>query len=266
MKYVSITFDDGRSDNFAYAFPIMQKYSLQGTLFCTTGYIDKTWPKPQSWLSSESPISIEELKKLDMAGWEIGLHGDQHILALSDFKVSLEKFDQWGLLRKQIGVSVPNSIVNKQELEKIRTDDSGRSIQYFRLGRRRNTKSLQSKMLFFLYTYMNLQWAYDRFNNVNLNYLSHIDTTSIYSVVIRHKDPAEMVCKFITQMPENTWIVLMLHSILPEKSEFYGCDPWNWSETQFEKLCKFVRALQINGTLIAKPVNEILDLQKEKSP
>ena len=49
MKYVSFTFDDGRRDNFTYAYPVMKKYGIPGTLFCTTGYIDGTWQKDESW-------------------------------------------------------------------------------------------------------------------------------------------------------------------------------------------------------------------------
>ena len=52
MKYVSFTFDDGRRDNFTCAYPVMKKYGIPGTLFCTTGYIDGTWQKDESWHSA----------------------------------------------------------------------------------------------------------------------------------------------------------------------------------------------------------------------
>lgn len=29
MKYISFTFDDGRRDNYLYAYPIMKKYKVQ---------------------------------------------------------------------------------------------------------------------------------------------------------------------------------------------------------------------------------------------
>ena len=56
MKYVSFTFDDGRRDNFTCAYPVMKKYGIPGTLFCTTGYIDGTWQKDESWHSAGEAI------------------------------------------------------------------------------------------------------------------------------------------------------------------------------------------------------------------
>ena len=38
MKYVSITFDDGREDNYSVALPVMERYGMKGTVFVTTGF------------------------------------------------------------------------------------------------------------------------------------------------------------------------------------------------------------------------------------
>lgn len=39
-KALVVTFDDGYKDNYLYAYPILQKYSIQATIFLTTGHID----------------------------------------------------------------------------------------------------------------------------------------------------------------------------------------------------------------------------------
>lgn len=77
MKYVVFTFDDGRRDNYTYAYPVMKKYGITGTLFCTTGYIDGTWQKDKSWHSAGEAIHVYELKELQQEGWELVLHGDK---------------------------------------------------------------------------------------------------------------------------------------------------------------------------------------------
>ena len=92
MKYVSFTFDDGRRDNFTCAYPVMKKHGIPGTLFCTTGYIDGTWQKDESWHSAGEAIHVDELKELQQNGWELALHGDKHIteLALDNLEYMLD--------------------------------------------------------------------------------------------------------------------------------------------------------------------------------
>ena len=96
MKYVSFTFDDGRRDNFTCAYPVMKKYGIPGTLFCTTGYIDGTWRKDESWHSAGEAIHVDELKELQQNGWEIALHGDKHTTEVNDLKCASQKMTQWG--------------------------------------------------------------------------------------------------------------------------------------------------------------------------
>lgn len=39
-KPVIITFDDGNTDNFQYAYPVLKKYNMKATIFMIAGYID----------------------------------------------------------------------------------------------------------------------------------------------------------------------------------------------------------------------------------
>ena len=146
MKYVSITFDDGRRDNFLYAYPIMKKYNLTGTIYCTTGFVDGTWPKAPDWYSAGSAITVEELRKLDENGWEIALHGDRHTTEVDDLKRALEKLNSWGFEKKPIGFSMPNSNIEKEKLDSVIDSFLGKEVSYIRTGRRINTKKLSSKI------------------------------------------------------------------------------------------------------------------------
>ena len=255
MKYVSFTFDDGRRDNFTYAYPVMKKYGIAGTLFCTTGYIDGTWQKDESWLSAGEAIRIDELKELQQNGWELALHGDKHTTEVEDLKCASQKMAQWGFRNRPIGFSMPNSNIAKEKLDAVIDRYLGSELLYIRAGRQINTKSFSARALYALYTYGHLQWAYNKFNNVNLTDLSRINKKQIYSVVVRCKDDPEM----LAQIPDNTCAVLMLHSILPEDSQYYGTDPWNWSLVRFERFCKEIDKLRNADKLRVATLEQIVN-------
>ena len=259
MKYVSFTFDDGRRDNFTYAYPVMKKYGIAGTLFCTTSYIDGTWQKDESWLSAGEAIRIDELKELQQNGWELALHGDKHTTEVEDLKCASQKMAQWGFRNRPIGFSMPNSNIAKEKLDAVIDRYLGSELLYIRAGRQINTKSFSARALYALYTYGHLQWAYNKFNNVNLTDLSRINKKQIYSVVVRCKDDPEMLARFIEQIPDNTCAVLMLHSILPEDSQYYGTDPWNWSLVRFERFCKEIDKLRNADKLRVATLEQIVN-------
>ena len=247
MRYVSFTFDDGRRDNFTYAYPIMTKYGIEGTLFCTTGYIDGTCKEDELWRSAGEAIHIDELKELQKNGWELALHGDKHTAEVEDLKRASKKMTQWGFKKRPTGFSLPYSKAVNENLNEIIDIYFDSELLYIRTGRRINTKSFSARALYALYTYGHCQWAYNRFNNRNLTDLNQINRKQIYSVVVRCKDEPKMIARFIEQIPDNTCAVLMFHSILPENSRYYGTDPWNWSIVKFEKFCKKIKELKDSG-------------------
>ena len=164
MKFVAITFDDGREDNYSVAFPILRKLGFPATVYCTTGFIDGTWKKKDDWYSAEAALSVQQLKELKAAGWEIGLHGDKHITEIDDTRVALEKMKKWEIFEKSIGYSLPDSTVNQDNLRVVKELLYPQTILYFRVGRNINTKSLKYRILFVLYTFLNIQLAYNSFN------------------------------------------------------------------------------------------------------
>ena len=243
MKYVSFTFDDGRSDNYTYAYPIMKKYDISGTLFCTTGFIDGTWKKAPSWISAESALTIEQTKLLGEAGWEIALHGDQHTTDVQDLRNALDKMETWGFSKRPMGFSMPNSKIANDKLNEVIKSYLGSEISYIRTGRRISTKSIFAKVLFGLYTYGKMQWAYNLFNKNNLIKIGNINKEQVYSVVIRYEDNPDMLLRFLKQIPDNACAVLMFHSIWPDADKHCGADPWSWSVTNFEKFCSGMKEM-----------------------
>ncbi len=69
-KQVVITFDDGYLDNWVYAYPILKKYNLKGTIFVNPEFIDESKEirknLDQVW---ENTLDINQLKPLCFLNW-----------------------------------------------------------------------------------------------------------------------------------------------------------------------------------------------------
>ena len=131
-------------------------------------------------------------------------------------------------------------------------------VNYIRGGRKRDTKKLSSRILFGLYTLMHSQTAYNRFNKMNLNTVPPKDNMSLSSVVIRCGDDPRMIAKFIEQSPDNTWNILMFHSILPENDSLYKADSWCYSKNDFEAFCKSLSSLTDKKNVEVVNVNNMI--------
>ena len=71
-KPVVITFDDGYSDNYLTALPIMARYGMRATVFVIAGHVGE--PNYMTW---------EQIKAMEDQGTEIGSHTFSHV-ALSE--------------------------------------------------------------------------------------------------------------------------------------------------------------------------------------
>lgn len=86
-KRVAVTFDDAFHSVLDRAFPILQRHGWPATVFVVTDYGDGSrpiaWPRLDQWLgtSHESELRAldwRELKRLQLAGWEVGSHTCSH--------------------------------------------------------------------------------------------------------------------------------------------------------------------------------------------
>ncbi len=77
---VIITFDDSWGSQYTNAFPIMKKYGFTGVLYTVVAYINK----PSGLDADPNYLTVEQLKEMAAAGWEIGSHTETHPDLLAD--------------------------------------------------------------------------------------------------------------------------------------------------------------------------------------
>ena len=258
MKYVVLTFDDGRSDNYLTAKQIMDRYGLQGTVYVTTGFIDGTWDEKAVLQSPTRALTVDEIKELYASGWEIGLHGDKHKTQIEDMQTALNKLQSWGIANDTWGISVPNSSATDAEVNALLKNKIGKKIVYVRRGRKCNTTKLKNKVLYVLYSTLKSKLAYRLFNAENVLLLQSCNSSNIPSVVVKSNDSFDLIIDFIKRLPDESVVVLMLHSILPLNHAMCGKDPWSWDEKNFERLCFGLQNMEDNNELEVKTLMDVM--------
>jgi peptidoglycan/xylan/chitin deacetylase (PgdA/CDA1 family) len=94
---VILTFDDGHLDNYLNAMPILQKYGFTGVEYVVYSYI-----------GVENYMTVDQIKELAAAGWEIGSHGLNH-LDLTKLEPARQRFEiveSRQMLEKTLGVPI----------------------------------------------------------------------------------------------------------------------------------------------------------------
>lgn len=113
QKSVLITFDDGNSDNYKYAFPILKKYGLVATFFVT---------------SNRSGITSGQLQEMVLNGMDIGSHSRTHqdLTKLSDEDAQSEivgsKYDLESMSQSKVkAISYPGCVANQENINLARS-------------------------------------------------------------------------------------------------------------------------------------------------
>lgn len=70
-KQILLTFDDGYLDNWVYAYPILKKYDLKGTIFINPEFVDPlALVRPNIEEVWDGSISMNEIKSLGFLNWK----------------------------------------------------------------------------------------------------------------------------------------------------------------------------------------------------
>jgi len=105
-NYLVLTFDDGYTDFFEHAVPVLETHEFKATVFVVTGKVGRE----SDWNYSSQPhltLSLSDLQDLRRMGYSIGSHSMSHALlsrlAMSDLETELRA--SRAFLESELGMS-----------------------------------------------------------------------------------------------------------------------------------------------------------------
>ena len=101
---IIITFDDSDGSQYTNAFPIMKKYGFTGVLYTVVSYIGR----PTGLATDPNFLTIDQLKEMAAAGWEIGSHTETHqnVTVMTDDQLHFEIVQSRKDLEQELGVPI----------------------------------------------------------------------------------------------------------------------------------------------------------------
>lgn len=253
---ISLSFDDGRIDTYLNAYKIMKKYDLLGTVHVTTGYIDKSFT-PNNWLTSDGPMTLDQIKKMKNYGFEISYHGDKHITEEQDFKTSITKMQEWQIAEPKMGFAVPGSDLSKVSYLKFCEFLKNNNVIYMRIDNNEICNKFINKVFRKLYRHTKNKFLYNLYNKNNT--ITTIDPYKLNSVVVFEWDKAKAMNYFIDKnVKKKNWIIFMLHGILDKNDIKYQKDPYAWDQDEFEILCQHLQKLVKEDKIEVKPIINVM--------
>lgn len=229
---LTLSFDDGREDNYRVAYPIMKEYGLLGTIHVTTGWIDGTWTPPDgSWPSAVGgPATREQLEEMYEYGIEMSSHGDEHKNNETDLINCVRKLRGWGFKRVE-GHASPGSNLTIENLDEKRQWFINAGLTYARSG-----------------TSLFATSGNDVKNNMSYPPRHNYRLTS--QVITHHRTIANITETIYDAIYNKRWCILMLHSILYPEDPGYGGDLYYWDVSRFESLCRTLSKIPHRDLLV----------------
>lgn len=244
---VSLSFDDGRKDNYDIVLPILQEYGLTATFNIATAYVDGSIPKELSPCVNPS-MDREQVKQLYQLGFEVAGHGDFHINTDNDIITGIKKLRSWLSLPgdAQFGFASPCSELNKEQILKKMGAYKANGLFYIRVSIADDMfliKKIERKLAHLTGN----RWIYYKAFKKSIGLAEQ--GFLLYSIPVLNKATLKQVKYLLWKaIRSQKNCVLMFHTI-SDRGGLYRNDTWSWDKDKFAGLCKWLHCQEEAGHL-----------------
>lgn len=242
MKYVVLSFDDGRKNFFTNALPILQKYKLPATLNIISDFMEKG---DLIQLSSYNGgfVTWEEMEICRNCHIEIASHSANHTNDIPEILRGVECLRSRLGMRETIGFASPNSEIGRTNFSKYVPLLTSEKVKYIRSGNQLRRDGLVYAAMYYVYKFTKWKWAFSLYNRRNIISLKKPEGPIYFpSVNCNNDNSMDQLTAFLKKMPDKSACIVMLHSVLQETDAGYREDKWSNTASDFEKLCATLAA------------------------
>ena len=206
---ISLSFDDGRIDNYNILYPLLKKYNLPATLNITTGFVRGEGRLKR--LAPTEPMNVDMVKEMFQDPLvEIASHGN--------------------------GFASPGTDLNLDEYQEMKQELNASHLEYVRL-------SLRYLSYPILKTYLRkasrlLKWPFLYRLAYQDTLMSHVENGILYSIPVLSSIKVSELKAIINEAESTGKVcILMFHSIVEDGKLR---DNWDYERTKFTDLCEFL--------------------------
>ena len=233
MRYVVLSFDDGRKDFYTNAFPVLRKYGLPATLNVIT-----------DTLGREDPAHMTEAEVLECAaaGVEIACHSADHTNGAEQILRGAERLEAMlKAPRGGVGFASPESEICWRNFGSYAPLLREGRLLYIRSGNQVRRDGYLYAALYVLYRATKSKALFRWYNRRNLIRVEKKPREYFYpSVTCNAENSMGQVLSLLRKMPDNTAAVVMLHSVLPPEDPGREAGKWRSGTEEFEELCRYL--------------------------
>lgn len=236
---ISLSFDDGRIDNYNILYPLLKKYNLPATLNITTGFVRGEGRLKR--LAPTEPMNVDMVKEMFQDPLvEIASHGYYHLNTKEDIlkgqKELLKDLNVEMLTQYGNGFASPGTDLNLDEYQEMKQELNASHLEYVRL-------SLRYLSYPILKTYLRkasrlLKWPFLYRLAYQDTLMSHVENGILYSIPVLSSIKVSELKAIINEAESTGKVcILMFHSIVEDEKLR---DNWDYERTKFTDLCEFL--------------------------
>jgi hypothetical protein len=245
MKYIILSFDDGRKDTYDIAFKLLMKYDFTASIHITTGFIDRTIENSSDFQNIEA-MSLDNVIEMFHSGFDISSHSDKHINEEEDLRVSLLKLKKWGLLQENnVVFSSPKSKIYEGNIQEYRAMLERNNVRLLRTGNQLKRHGVIYVLLYLLQRLFQSNILFYLLNKKNIlnidKYRIKNKLLVISATAVKYYNSIGQLTFFLKKIKDNEAVIFLFHSILYEK-DILKKNKWAFTAEKFEELLKIFKS------------------------